>query len=102
MSLYEWLSLYSAAGFALLAWMAYLDRCSVREGFFCALLWPLTLVAVLLVDLVARAERRGWLLGLEFQCGRFAFGIRRRAVGTGWAVRVLCQELQVWKKGGAE
>lgn len=90
-----YLAAYLACGFALLAWMTYrFAGKTAHAAFGLALLWPLTLLiicSVLLLDGI------GWRLNIERRPDLSPFGLRRRDVGRGWAVRCLYLELQVWK-----
>ena len=48
--------------------------------------------------LIYRAERRGWFVDVKYQADLSPFGFCTRADGgTGWAIRCLRLELQVWK-----
>jgi hypothetical protein len=98
-SVSTYLATYLAGGFALLAWMAFLDRHWLREAFWLSILWPVTLLvivpSVLLLDWL---ELRGWFVDVMYQADLSPFGFRTRADdGTGWAIRCLRLELQVWK-----
>lgn len=76
-ALWPWVAAYLCAGFAVLALLALRDRWGeVRAAFCLCLLWPLTLVAVVL--LLAGVGLKA--LGFDFQHGR------PRAVrwGAGW------------------
>ena len=89
---------YLAGAFVLLAWMAVIDRHELREAFWLSLLWPLTLVMIPIVTAFARMEQRGWYVHIEYRSDLSPFGFRTRVdAGTGWAVRCLRLELQVWK-----
>lgn len=92
-----WVYAYLAGALAMFAWAAYLDRHSARETFWCSLLWPLVLLAVVLVDAVDWLERRGWYLEVLVRRDLTPFGFRRRPTGRGWAVRCLYLELQAWR-----
>lgn len=90
------ISAYFAGAFVLLAWMALLDRHSLRVAFWLSLLWPATL---LLIFIVALFEQFDWHVEImrHHRPGRSVFGFRRRpGSGVGWAVRCLWFELQVW------
>lgn len=90
-----YLAAYLAGGFALLAWMAYrLAGETIHAAFWLALLWPLTLLVVCFVLLL---DWIGWRVNIERRPDLSPFGLRRRDVGRGWAVRCLHLELQVWK-----
>lgn len=95
---------YLAGGFVMLAWMACIDRHDVRQAFWAALLWPATLLAVLLwsaIDAVLGKLR--WNFNIQYQPDLSTFGFRRRPVGgAGWAVRCFGLEFQVWEKDQEE
>lgn len=65
-------SLYFCAGFLLLAWMAVLDRHSVREAFVVSALWPLTLVLLGAMGLGLLLTR----LGFNFYAAPPRAGVR--------------------------
>lgn len=93
------LATYFAGAFALLAWLAYRDVHWLRGAFWLSLLWPVTLLvlipSVLLFDWL---ERRGWYVNVKYQADLSPFGFRTRADGgTGWAIRFLRLELQIWQ-----
>lgn len=92
------ISTYLAGGFALLAWMAYLDNHRAREAFWLSLLWPLVLLLIPTVYFLDWMEQRGWMVDAQYRRDLSPFGFRRRPVaGAGWAVRCLWLELQVWE-----
>ena len=49
MTITTYIAAYLGAGFLMLAWTAWSDRASLREGFWVSLLWPLTLVLLVWV-----------------------------------------------------
>ena len=97
-SIAAYLAAYLAGGFALLAWMAFLNKHRAREAFWLSLLWPLALLLIPIVALFDRLEQRGWYVDTRYRPDLSPLGFRRRADGgIGWAVRCLWLELQVWK-----
>lgn len=88
---------YLAGGFAVLGWMAFRDIEQMREAFFIVLLWPLFLLLMPVIVLNDWLRPRGWCVDIQHQPDRSPFGFRRRPTGTGWAVRCLWLELQVWQ-----
>jgi hypothetical protein len=95
-----YVTVYLAGGFALLAWMAFIDNHRAREAFWFALLWPLTLLLIPIVNFLDLMEKRGWYVDIQYQSDLSPFGFRRRpsrSIAFGWAARFLWWELQVWK-----
>lgn len=93
---------YFAAGFAVLAWIAWVDAAEVRGAFWSSLLWPLSLLSVLFVLCVRHTPLVfGW-------CGEVYFDRHRqlpdwscRRPVDGWpGIGVSCPwfEIQLWKR----
>lgn len=98
-----YIAAYLSCAFLLLAWSAYLDKSTLREAFWLSLLWPASLAFLLVYAPFVLLERRGWNVALVPRPFFLSpIGFRRAPNGqTGWAVRFVWVELQVWKRGGA-
>lgn len=95
MTLIDYIAAYLAGGFALLGWIAYIQQHDVRSAFWCAVLWPLVLLAI---PIVVAFDRSRWRFDIVTRRDdRSGWGFRRPASGNGWAFRCPGFELQVWR-----
>lgn len=99
-SIATYIAAYLAGSMVLFAWTAFLDRHSLREAFCATLLWPLVLLLIPVVSMLDSIAQRGWYVDIQYRSDVSPFGFRRRpthSIASGWAVRCLRLELQVWK-----
>lgn len=101
MTITDYLAAYLGGGFLLLAWAAWINSdTGARAAFWCSLLWPLTLIATVVVSAASAVKRRyGWRIAVQWRRDLRCIGFRHPPCGKrGWAVRFCWLELQAWKE----
>ena len=100
MTITDYLAAYLGGGFLLLAWAAWINSdTGARAAFWACLLWPLTLIATVVVSAASALKLRyGWHIDVQCRRDLPCIGFRRPPDGNpGWAARLFWLELQIWK-----